>query len=259
MSTPENDPLWFLSLDSLAKIVFDKKLWRLFENYLTTKRLVRAKLEEIAPIRNRIARYRALHKDDLLRVVAVLRDIDEGFWKFCTSYNNAIWFAPPFTRDPIFKHFAARQHLGATRVSPGGYAVVGILMGVDVNVELRFSARPRARRRVSKIIGQRGYLYDFTFSTTYHHDDSGILDYPRILNATRQYHETVIHITSLVNPEIAFFKDLEKRLKGKFPSSPLYRNSGEAFLPARCLSAGCAKWVLKNCLTFTDAFFCDWA
>jgi hypothetical protein len=158
MSTPENDPLWFLSLDSLAKIVFDKKLWRLFEKYLTTKRLVRAKLEEIAPIRNRIAHYRALHKDDLQRVAAVLRDIDEGFWKFCTSYNNANWFAPPFTRDPIFKHFAARQHLGTTRVSPDGYAVVGILMGVDVNVGLRFSARPTARHRVSKIIGQCGYL-----------------------------------------------------------------------------------------------------
>jgi hypothetical protein len=74
-------------------------------------------------------------------------------------------------------------------------------------------------------------------------------------NALVHYVPESRETASFVNHEIAFVKDLEKRLKGKFPSSPLYRNSGEAFFPARCLSAGCAKWVVKNCLTFTDAFF----
>jgi hypothetical protein len=69
MSTPENDPLWFLSFDSLTKIILDKKLWRLFASYLTTKSLIRARFDEISPIRNRIAHYRALHKDDIDRVV----------------------------------------------------------------------------------------------------------------------------------------------------------------------------------------------
>lgn len=57
------------------------------------------------------------------------------------------------------------------------------------------------------------------------------------------------------NSELAFFTKLEKRLKGKFNPSPLYRNSNEPFFPSRCLSAGCAKWVIMSGLTFTDAFF----
>jgi hypothetical protein len=27
MATPENDPLWFVSFDSLLKILFDEQLW----------------------------------------------------------------------------------------------------------------------------------------------------------------------------------------------------------------------------------------
>lgn len=209
MSTPENDPLWFLSLDSLMKIVFDRKLWRLFEKYLTTRRLLKAKFDEISPIRNRIAHYRALHKDDIDRVLAVLRDIDQGFWRFCTSYNNAKWFVPPFSRDPVFRHFADRQHIGPARVGPGRYAVVGQLIGVDVNVELRFSVRPSAKERRTKVIGQRGCLYDFTFSTAHHRDRSQFLDYPRILNATRQHHGTALHI---------LLDQFQTRLRVTFPA-----------------------------------------
>ena len=53
MATPEHDPLWFLSFDSLLKIIFDEKLWPLFACYLTTKELLKQKFSEIGPIRNR--------------------------------------------------------------------------------------------------------------------------------------------------------------------------------------------------------------
>jgi hypothetical protein len=55
--------------------------------------------------------------------------------------------------------------------------------------------------------------------------------------------------------ELEFLTNLEKYLKGKFDPSPLYRKSSEPFFPARCLSAGCARWVVTNGITFTDAFF----
>lgn len=210
MSTPENDPLWFLSFDSLTKIIFDRQLWRLFAKYLTTKKLLRAKFDEIAPIRNRIAHYRALHKDDIERVSAVLRDIDKGFWRFCTSYNNNRWFVPPRTNDPVYRHFADRQHLGLVKVSPGKWAgPVGILIGVEVNVELRYSIRPSARWRKTKVIGQRGYIYDFTFSKAHHHDGSEILDYARILSVTQQHHDTAIHI---------LLDSFQNRLRVTFPA-----------------------------------------
>lgn len=210
MSTPENDPLWFLSLDSLTKVVFDRKFWPRFAKHLTTKSLLRAKFDEIAPIRNRIAHYRALHKDDIQRVSAVLRDIDEGFWRFCTSYNDAKWFVPPQTNDCVYRLFADRQHRGLTKVSSGKWAgPVGSLMGVNVNVELLYSVRPSASRRKTKIGGQRGYVYDFTFSKAHHHDGSEILDYARILSVTQRHHQTVMHI---------LLDSFQNRLRVTFPA-----------------------------------------
>src|SRR6516165_7987607 len=75
MATPENDPLWFLSFDSLLKIVFDERLWPLYECYLTTKDLLEAKFSEVLPIRNRVGHNRALHEDDLDRLRRILRDL----------------------------------------------------------------------------------------------------------------------------------------------------------------------------------------
>jgi hypothetical protein len=88
MATPENDPLWFLSFDGLLKIIFDDQLWPLFECYLTTKELLRQKFSEIIPIRNRCGHNRALHEDDLDRIRRLLRDLDKGFWRFCSSFND---------------------------------------------------------------------------------------------------------------------------------------------------------------------------
>jgi hypothetical protein len=88
MATPENDPLWFISFDSLMKIIFDDTLWPRFECYLTTKHLLQAKIEEVRLIRNRIAHARCIHDDDLNRLLQLLRDLDHGFWRFCVSYNE---------------------------------------------------------------------------------------------------------------------------------------------------------------------------
>ncbi len=54
---------------------------------------------------------------------------------------------------------------------------------------------------------------------------------------------------------LASMNDLEKALRGKFPPSPLYRNSTAPFFPNRCLSSGCARWVVVTCVSFTDEFF----
>jgi hypothetical protein len=105
MATSENEPIWFISFDSLLKILLDSQLWPRFECYLTTKNLLEAKLEEVKLIRNRIAHARSLHNDDLDRLRRVPRDLDPGFWRFCTSYNDVNPFIGELrANDEVFKH-----------------------------------------------------------------------------------------------------------------------------------------------------------
>lgn len=139
MSTPENDPLWFLSFDSLLKIIFDRKLWKRFETYLTTRRLLKAKFEEISPIRNRIAHCRSLHPDDLERLTRLMKDIDQGFWNFCTSYNNE-WSLEPYKDDPILGHFAEER------------------LPSSLELGINYSVRPsfRRARRYKKALPREG-------------------------------------------------------------------------------------------------------
>jgi len=63
------------------------------------------------------------------------------------------------------------------------------------------------------------------------------------------------------------FGQLEKKLKGKFMTSPFSKDfpviassqpdkrAKYPFFPERCLSYGCSKWAAENCLSFADAFF----
>jgi hypothetical protein len=118
MATPETDPLWFISFDALLIIVFDDLLWRLFECYLTTKDLLQAKFTEIAPIRNRIAHCRSLHQDDLDRLRRVLRDLDQGFWGFCTSYNDTFPIVGEERSDPFYQRFANRMGFNYVETEP---------------------------------------------------------------------------------------------------------------------------------------------
>lgn len=57
-------------------------------------------------IRHRVAHFRSLHRDDLARVTQFLRDIDSGFWRFCTSYNDPRPVLPQ-SNDPVVEHFLA--------------------------------------------------------------------------------------------------------------------------------------------------------
>src|SRR5215510_1982757 len=125
MATPEDDPLWFLSFDSLLKIVWDDALWPLFECYLTTKELLEAKFTEISPIRNRVSHNRALHEDDLDRLRRVLRDLDQGFWRFCTSFNGTYPFVGSLDSDPVYARFRERMGFDYAKVGPNEWALVG--------------------------------------------------------------------------------------------------------------------------------------
>jgi len=176
MATPENDPLWFLSFDSLLKIIFEPQLWPLFEGYLTTKELLEAKFSEILPIRNRVGHNRALHEDDLDRLRRVLRDLDQGFWRFCTSFNNRHPFVSDRRVDPLYQHFQGRMGLDYAEVGPNKWALVGSTHGMSQNVMVEYSYRPGAD---ATAFPEKGRLYHFTFSQTASTERT--LDYQQIL------------------------------------------------------------------------------
>ena len=170
MSTPENDPLWYLAFDSLLKIIFDRKLWVRFEVYLTNKKLLRAKFDEIKPIRHRIAHFRSLHTRDLARLEALMSALDQGFWRFCTSYNRKFYFSSNFRKDPIHRHLTMQ----------------------NIDAQLFYSVRKSAKiRRGSMILPRKGRVYDVIFPT---HHRQRFLDYADILAATKSLHRNVVHI-----------------------------------------------------------------
>jgi hypothetical protein len=192
MATPENDPLWFLSFDSLLRILFDKRLWRLFAPYLTTKQLVRSKLDEIMPVRHRIAHARAINAEDLPRVQAVIRDLDQGFWRFCTSYNDDRGFIAGEQQDPVYRHFLKRIHVRWVETQPNTWAEVGSRAGAHLDIIMRYGLRPSARPRPRKgTIQTRGVFYDVTFSAAHTRE---YLHQTDILRSTRRFHDRVIHI-----------------------------------------------------------------
>ena len=51
-----------------------------------------------------MAHFRLGHEDDLARALQLLRDLDRGFWTFCTSYNDAQPILPA-SNDPVVQHF----------------------------------------------------------------------------------------------------------------------------------------------------------
>ncbi len=189
MSTPENDPLWFLSFDSLVKVVLDRKLWKLFEGFLTTKRLLRAKLEEVRPARNRIAHFRSLHADDYRRLQTLLRDVDRGFWQFCTSNNDV---TAALLNDPAVAHFlggdSSRSHNNKI------YPFSAVATKGCVELSIRYSLRPRIRLSPGrKRFPRRGRLYDIAFFIR-PSSSRTFLEYREILAATKPVHANIVHI-----------------------------------------------------------------
>lgn len=187
MPTPEDDVLSFVQLSELQRVVTEH--WHLFEAYLPPKTIWDAKLEEVVAIRHRTAHFRALHRDDLLRVKQFLRDIDQGFWRFCTSYNNAQPILPQ-TNDPVVAHFLPLDLFAWTQVGDQEWARVGradpserFAMTVEV---LRMPwAKP-----TPPVAGQPGFLYDVNIMAR----GARHYDYRRLLQLTKQQHHHTAHM-----------------------------------------------------------------
>jgi hypothetical protein len=227
MATPENDPLWYLSFGSVLKIMSDKQLWPIFECYLTTKELLEAKFSEILPIRNRSGHNRILHEDDLDRIRRLLRDLDQGFWRFCSSFNDKHPFMEDLRTDAVYQNFKERMGIDFVEVGPNRWAQVGRTDGMRQNVMVMYSFRPSAADKSR--FPAKGGLYHFIFSLTPNSRRS--LDYRKILESSQSYHRMTAYI---------ILDSFQSTLRLSIPA--LY-SAGQIIEAAECFYDACGKML----------------
>lgn len=182
---PERDPLSYAQFSEPLRIVADD--WKLFEPFLPPKPIWDAKLQEVSQVRNRLAHFRRGHHDDLQHVVQLPRDLDHGFLRFCTSYNDP---HPIQSEDPVEAHFLHLDPFPWGEMSDGHWARTGIAnpearLGVTVEV----LHRPWAVWSIAAA-GTPGLLYDVTI----HARRERHLDYCRLVERTPSIHEHVVHV-----------------------------------------------------------------
>lgn len=187
MPTPETDVLSYISFSSLTQQI--EKNWPLFSLYLPPQDLWKAKLEEVTQIRNRVAHFRRGHADDHSRVLQLLRDLDAGFWSFCTSYNDSHPVLPA-DRDAVSAHFLGYDPFPWTQIDGRGWARIGFAppdMVVSVTVEIL--RRPWAEK-VASVDGAPGYLYDIHLGSR----GGRTFDYRGFLNGIAHLNSHFVHI-----------------------------------------------------------------
>lgn len=192
MPTPASTILSYAQLADLETTIGSN--WPCFMPYLPPRTQWDARLEEVKQVRHRVAHFRPAHRDDLPRVTQLLRDIDEGVWHFCTSYNDAHPILPP-EDDPVVTQFL---HLDPFPWSPnpdGAWSRRGIadphaMFGMTVGV-LR---RPWVTEEwPNPVAGTAGYLYDVRI----HARQQREFNCKQFLEDTRPLHANV----ALIHPE----------------------------------------------------------
>jgi hypothetical protein len=187
MPTAEMNALSFSQLSQLTKLVADN--WDCFATYLPPQSLWDAKLKEISQIRHRVAHFRTGHVDDHARVVQFLRDIDKGFWQFCTSYNDPSPVLPQ-EDDRLTDHYIAFDPLPWSEISQGQWARIGhVNKSEPVGMTIEALTRPWTvpSRTVD---GCPGILYDVHLMAF----EGRQFDYRALLERTRRLHEHFVHI-----------------------------------------------------------------
>lgn len=222
MPTVEESLLSYAQLSELVRIIDDN--WTLFESFLPPQNIWKARLDEIEQIRHRVAHFRSTHRDDLRRVEQLLRDLDNGFWRFCTSYNNAQPIFPE-SDDPVIHAVFNLDLFSRTEIDDGKWIRYGSAIESD-----RFTVKIEVLRmpwmiKKRPVAGESGFLYDvLIYARGVSH-----LDQEQLLKSTRALHEHVVHVC-LDSAEKAFRitipacigEDKVKMLIGQFYEAALY-------------------------------------
>lgn len=188
---PTSDQLQtsYMQLSDLLKTVSSN--WHLFKPYLPPKPIWDARLAEVSQIRHRVAHFRLGHEHDLDRVEQLLRDIDKGFWSFCSSYNREFAILPP-SKDNVLKEFIHLDPFPWTQVEPNKWAKIGTAdpnqpLSVNIYILRRdwLKSKPPAQ-----VAGKYGYLYSLSIVPR----DNRRIEHDQFLISTQSIHPTICHI-----------------------------------------------------------------
>jgi hypothetical protein len=189
MPKPENVDFSFVTFGSLTKTI--SKKWFLFKDYLPLKAIWVAKVEDISQIRNRIAHFRTGHIDDSKRVIQLLRDVDKGFFKFCTSLNQSVHSRSVDIADPVIYEFAElnlyiKRDVLDTRDSIYSH------FSKKLEIKIEITKRPWIKTKViyPKVLGKPGFFYDLNI----HIHDNHVIRYEDLLKSTFSLHDSILYI-----------------------------------------------------------------
>lgn len=189
MPTREDLPTSYMQLTDLLETISTN--WYLFKTYLPPKNLWKAKLVEISQIRHRIAHFRLGHNHDYDRVEQLLRDVDQGFWRFGTSYNANLPILPQ-SKDDVIKQFLHLDPFPYREVEPNKWARLG-LVERDLVVSATFEIIRRNWLNAAvptQVAGKYGYFYDITFCAR----NNRAFEYQQFLKNTKSLHQHLCHI-----------------------------------------------------------------
>jgi len=83
--------------------------------------------------------------------------------------------------------------------------------------------------------------------------DKGSSPYREVDSAIR-LRNALVHYKPEWDTELKEHKKIETRLSKKFHLNP-FTKPNQAFFPHRCLSHGCAEWIVKSCISFIEDFY----
>jgi len=186
MSTPEEDALSYAQFSEVKRLMLDN--WEVFSTYLPPRNIWEAKLEEVMQIRHRVAHFRTCHKDDYSRVCQLLRDIDRGFWRFCTSYNQT-WGILPASSNPVSAEYMALDPFPWTETADKMWARLGsadpaLRVAVTVETTDRIWSVPQSS------LNYPGRLYDVHFLAR----NQRQFELIRLLESTQRLHRKAIFV-----------------------------------------------------------------
>lgn len=189
MPTREVLPTSFMQLSDLLATI--KSNWSLFELYLPPQNLWEAKMCEITQIRHRVAHFRSGNIDDITRVKMILREIDNKFWSFCSSYNSSLTMMP-LSNDALMREFLDRNPFPRSETTPHTLASIHMThLQSTVAVRIEFTARPWAEQNPpNSVAGEKGYFYNVWFSPR----DNRCFDHRNFLQSTKAIHSNICHI-----------------------------------------------------------------